>query len=215
METWSKNNKLYRAGVTRFKNIVWLGNMKTAKAYRNSARIGNRLARTIYEYTPPRNLKLINLTNPNVVSAMKNSVMEGYSKNRLNYVIYINKGKVVRRSGYEDDKYLASAIKQLKNNYNGYIWKNNHPMFEVLLIGNAAKSVHFSNSKNFNRFRKESIQNMFTLKSDALSRFLKTQRAPNVPKTNKKPKAPSAPKVPKVPRPALKTHLLALGNEDY
>lgn len=97
METWSKNKKLYRAGITKFKNVVWLGNMETAKAYRNAAPVGNRMARTIYEYTPPRNLKLINLTNPNVVIAMKNSLMGGYSKNRLNHVIYINKGKVIRR----------------------------------------------------------------------------------------------------------------------
>lgn len=78
-------------------------------------------------------------------------------------------------------------------------------MFEVLLIGNAAKSVHFSKSNNFNRFRKEPTRNIFTVKSNALSKFLKTPPIPNAPKNNKKSKPKSEP---------VKMSLLSFGNED-
>lgn len=176
-ETWKKNQaNLFRAGVTMHKNFAWVSTKNVANQYRKRAiNYGQpSVAREIFKYNPPRNLKLLNLKNPVVVRHLKNQVLNGNLRRTLNHVLYQNTptSKVKRRSGYIGNKYIATALKQLKNkhkyNYNGFIYRpnsnnNNDIYFEILLLGNVANSKYFQQMTNlnhpinFNRYRVNTI----------------------------------------------------------
>lgn len=143
--------ELYRAGPLKNKNYVWLSSLNVARQYA-APRPPSKSRNKIYKYTvAPKNLKLINLSNVNIVRHILNQANSGAFGKALRERIKIsNNGRHVIRSSYPmGDRILANVVKQIKNkynyNYNGWRWpagKGN--LHEEVLILNP-RNRNFSN----------------------------------------------------------------------
>ncbi len=143
--------ELYRAGPLKNKNYVWLSSLNVAREYA-APRPPNKSRNKIYKYTvAPKNLKLINLSNVNIVRHILNQANSGAFGAALRERIKIspNGRSVIRKSYPIGDRILANVVKQMKNkynyNYNGWHWpagKGN--LHEEVLILNP-NSDNFSN----------------------------------------------------------------------
>jgi len=119
--------ELYRAGPLKNENYVWLSGLNVAREYAEP-RPPNKNRNKIYKYTAPRKLKLINLSNVNIVRHILNQANGGGFSRALQQRIKISpNGRSVIRSSYPmGDRILANVVKQMKNkykyNYNGWHW---------------------------------------------------------------------------------------------
>lgn len=133
---------LHRSGRIKNTNFAWFSNENGAKLYKQRSR---NLALPVenwklYTYVLPRNVKLLNLTDPTIVRYIKNQARQEF-KRELNQAIKVtpNGKSVIRNSHKGGDRKLVKLLQNLKNhfgyNYNGWVYNKNNMVKNYLIFG--------------------------------------------------------------------------------